>query len=384
MTEMPSPLIETSSALAIHALWRARILSTEPVDHLRARSAVERLYKTLNISLPKAVIIVPSPIQAILVLRALTMAGYIKGYDQNLKSANGALTALLEAAPRGGVGTAVQNFAEQLVAMPVSRALSEHHLFEADKYQRAAAVSIIREQTGFDVLPRLTQKGRRPEAWEPTNLAACIAAVAQLDFWRRTFSGFLTASPTPVMRALDKVCQTCGWSILLESFAVVSDRPAALKLRSLELGGTSDGLLHSYRDGFQIRARQGLILPAWLSASPHRVTVRHVESETNVEMRRVLLEAMGAEQYLRKSRAKKLHQDETGILWQRTLSPREQEWRPLLQPITFVEVVNGTAETDGTFKRYFLRVPPWVTSAREGVAWTYGLTAGDYRPQLRT
>lgn len=142
--------------------------------------------------------------------------------------------------------------------------------------------------------------------------------------------------------------------------------------------------MHSYRDGFQIQARQGALLPAWLVTSPHRVTVQHIEREQNVEMRRLLLEAMGIESYLSKSKAKEIGQDDTGILWQRALSTREQEWRPELQPMTFVEVINGTPEPDGRFKRYFLRVPPWVQSAREGVAWTYGLGENEYRPTLRT
>ncbi len=50
----------------------------------------------------------------------------------------------------------------------------------------------------------------------------------------------------------------------------------------------------------------------------------------------------------------------------------------------FVEVVNGTRESDGSYKHYFLRVPPNVTTARQAVAWTYGLTAEQYRPLIRT
>ena len=37
-----------------------------------------------------------------------------------------------------------------------------------------------------------------------------------------------------------------------------------------------------------------------------------------------------------------------------------------------VEVVNATPEPDGSYRRYFLRVPPQVRTAREAVAWTFG------------
>ena len=40
-----------------------------------------------------------------------------------------------------------------------------------------------------------------------------------------------------------------------------------------------------------------------------------------------------------------------------------------------VEVLNATAEQDGTRKTYFLRVPPTVRTAREAVAWTFGMNA---------
>ena len=37
-----------------------------------------------------------------------------------------------------------------------------------------------------------------------------------------------------------------------------------------------------------------------------------------------------------------------------------------------VEVVNATPESDGSYRRYFLRVPQAVRTAREAVAWTFG------------
>ena len=45
-----------------------------------------------------------------------------------------------------------------------------------------------------------------------------------------------------------------------------------------------------------------------------------------------------------------------------------------------VEVLNSTPEPDGTRRTYFLRVPPTMRTAREAVAWTFGLDGGEYRP----
>jgi hypothetical protein len=52
---------------------------------------------------------------------------------------------------------------------------------------------------------------------------------------------------------------------------------------------------------------------------------------------------------------------------------------------TAVEVINGTSEPDGSRKHHFLRVPSRMRTAREAVAWTYGLTDEQYAElELRT
>jgi hypothetical protein len=38
-----------------------------------------------------------------------------------------------------------------------------------------------------------------------------------------------------------------------------------------------------------------------------------------------------------------------------------------------VEVVNATQEPDGWHRRYYLRVPPSIRTARAAVAWTFGI-----------
>lgn len=49
-----------------------------------------------------------------------------------------------------------------------------------------------------------------------------------------------------------------------------------------------------------------------------------------------------------------------------------------------VEVVNATPEPDGTRRTYWLRVPPQTRTAKEGVAWTFGLDPADYQPLTQT
>jgi hypothetical protein len=65
-----------------------------------------------------------------------------------------------------------------------------------------------------------------------------------------------------------------------------------------------------------------------------------------------------------------------GTLWRRNVSGDE--------PIVMVEVVNSTREPDGSFKRYWLRVPPDMKTAREAVAWTFNVPAERYAPVKET
>jgi hypothetical protein len=106
------------------------------------------------------------------------------------------------------------------------------------------------------------------------------------------------------------------------------------------------------------------------------LTPERIRDEDNAELRRVMLEHFGYDRYLAESGAKPVHRDETGVLWCIDLPDDES--------ITMVEVVNSTPEPDGTRRTYFLRVPPWVQRAREGVAWTFGVAEEDYRPERET
>ena len=87
----------------------------------------------------------------------------------------------------------------------------------------------------------------------------------------------------------------------------------------------------------------------------------------------------------------RLDQDEAyGTLWRRTVPGEE--------PFLAVEVVNHTAEPDGSYKHHFLRVDPELRpilsngqsgapqrlTARNAVASSFGLRGADYEPDVET
>ena len=142
--------------------------------------------------------------------------------------------------------------------------------------------------------------------------------------------------------------------------------------------GTEPGaytLAVTYPDGWSAYAWKGVLVPAWIIERQQLVNVRTIGAAQDPQVRRCMIEVMTPERFIREGGAYRISQDETGILWR-------QRWR--WEAWACVEVVNGSPEPDGTFRHYFLQVPATVRSAREGVAWTYGLTEHRYRPAVRT
>ena len=132
----------------------------------------------------------------------------------------------------------------------------------------------------------------------------------------------------------------------------------------------------------------GVLVPAFVVVKPEWITVKHIETETNAEVRRVMIERYGQAKYLIDSGAKELHRDDWGILYRKEI--------PNDEPLVMVKVVNSTPEPDGHFKDYFLRVQPELRpmlkhglgdhpqkqTALNAVASTFGMTGDQYKKAL--
>ncbi len=125
-------------------------------------------------------------------------------------------------------------------------------------------------------------------------------------------------------------------------------------------------------DGSERWYWNGITVPEAIVEARHELTAPLVARVENQELRRVLLERIGWERFLETANAELRAQDDFGKLWTTTIRLDGERTH-------LVEVVNATAEPDGSYRRYFLRVPPGIDTAREAVAWTFGFeTADDY------
>ncbi|MFB9393834.1 DUF6745 domain-containing protein [Streptomyces coeruleoprunus] len=186
---------------------------------------------------------------------------------------------------------------------------------------------------------------------------------------------FDTGAGSP-LDGLAAVARSAGWWWPYERLAVVCERPVELHRDEAGRLDRGDGPALAYPDGFALHAWRGMPVPAAFLDELAALTPERIRDEENAELRRVMLEHYGYDRYLQESGAQPVHRDETGVLWRIPLPDDED--------VVMVEVVNSTPEPDGTSRTYWLRVPPATRTAKEGVAWTFGLAAEAYEPLRQT
>ncbi len=132
-----------------------------------------------------------------------------------------------------------------------------------------------------------------------------------------------------------------------------------------------DGPAMTFRDGSQVFAINGVTIPE--SILRDAITIKQIDAEQNVEVRRIMIQLYGMAKYIEDSGAKIISSDEYGVLYKKDLAMDE--------PVVILKVINATKEPDGSGAReFFLRVPPYMITAKDAVAWTFQMDGSDYMP----
>ncbi|MET9395652.1 DUF6745 domain-containing protein [Streptomyces sp. NPDC006624] len=209
---------------------------------------------------------------------------------------------------------------------------------------------------------------------QAVRLVLLDAVLGQHDAaWLAAFDG---QDGADTLDGIAAVTRAAGWWWPYERTAVVCERPVELHRDEAGRLDRADGPALAFPDGFALHAWRGMPVPAEFLAELAGLTPSRIREEENAELRRVMLEHYGYDRYLAESGAEPVQRDEAGVLWRIELDGDE--------PLAMVEVVNSTPEPDGTHRVYWLRVPPRVRTAREGVAWTFGMEEADYAPKRET
>lgn len=174
---------------------------------------------------------------------------------------------------------------------------------------------------------------------------------------------------------LQELANYAGWWIPYDNIAVVSDRPNELHLDNEGRLHNHSGVAISFRDGWCFYASHGMDIPSWIIEHPEQITADKINSESNVEVRRVMLEVYGIDKYFNDDANCQLidADQDFGYLYMRSQEDDED--------IYMLKLLNSTPEEDGTRKTYIIRVPPTMKTARQANAWSYGFdNPNDYNP----
>jgi hypothetical protein len=336
--------------------WRAAATATGPADRAAAEAGVRLAYRLAGLAEPERVLWADSPRAAVATVRELTDPG------PSVRDA-------VRTQPWAAARTAAY------AALGGPRGWAAHWATTASTLWESVASLTGRIRTGL------------VESW-PEEEATAVqqvlldAVLGQHDAaWLVAFDGPATAVPgdggTPgPLAGLAQVARHGGWWWPYEKVAVLSERPVELHRDEAGRLDRAEGPALAYPDGWALHSWRGMPVPAEWQSELATLTPERIRAEENAELRRVMLEYYGFDRYLADSGAKPRHKDETGTLWHIALADDED--------VLMVEVVNSTPEPDGTYKVYWLRVPPGTRTAKEGVAWTFGVSAEEYRPLAQT
>ena len=166
-----------------------------------------------------------------------------------------------------------------------------------------------------------------------------------------------------------EIAQSCGWWFPYQGVCVVCERPEVI---AWEANGDRPRL-HStvgpavkFRDGVALYCIHGINVDGRYIENPKSLTVKEIDSQGNVEVKRVLMDLYGKDRYLFDSGAKLLDEDKDELGFPRRLYRTEIEND---EALVMVGLTNSTPEPDGTHKAYMLRVPPETTTALQAAAW---------------
>ncbi|HJZ29511.1 MAG TPA: hypothetical protein VKF35_00300 [Hyphomicrobiaceae bacterium] len=365
LIELPRLSHFQKSALGTYGeRWSELRRSTTPVDRDEAEAGVALAYQAAGLPPPRQIIWGGSPHEIANQWVTASDAG-----GENVRS-------LVVDLVRRKAEAAV----DRAIGVAVRTALAEEpRLSRVPAFCTSIDEAVARDCAGIKPtlrkrLTALLQLRRRPSLGFPAASFGfqATSALGVLEYFHDVCG---LRRQTSALNGLWQIAKNAAWILPNERSCWLSERPTTIRTDINGRLHAPDGAALVYQDGWSVYAWKGVLVPSWIIDRPERVNIRAIAANHDPQIRRCMIDIMTPQRFIAEGGAYRVSQDETGILWR-------QRWR--WEAWAAVEVVNGTAEPDGTHKHYFLQVPPTVRSAREAVAWTYGLTEQRYRPKMRT
>jgi len=343
--------------------WIANAMSTRPMDYgdrEAMRVAVAGLYDAAGLPQPKHVVFVPSPL--VLAFAGCFAAGIWHVSRHGLPGTTSAATAdatrdATYDATRVATAAATADATYDATAAATADATRDA-TYDATRAATAAANDytrfLLRCTPGWY---RMWNGGNQYSGW-----------CAFLSFFRHV--AHLELPQYERWQHYENAAIHGGPRIMHPDFCMISDRPEILTVDDDNRPHGETGPSHRWRDGWELWYWHGVRVTDQIVMRPDTITAAQVLAEENAEVRRVMVERMTPERFLRDADAKPVQQDDYGRLWRIDLPDDE--------PLVMVEVLNSTVEPDGSTKTYWIRVSPECETALHAVAWSFGQGSAEY------
>jgi hypothetical protein len=359
--------------------WASVRMSCEPADRQAAEEGIRRTYAAAGLAPPDRIVWCGGPME---IAKRLATASPEDPIGANVK-------AEVFDRVRDKVGTLSEIFWKEVVVAAIElsqhatvrTALSEHNRCrEASKAVNRAVVGAVDAYLcRFTVRARhLALRWRGLPHLLPRSSFEDVAIgpeqLASLGVYEYLHDVLPWEELTRPMQGIWQIAKSAGWVVPHERVCWVSERPSLLRVDAVARLHCSDDPALQYPDDWSHYAWKGVEVPGWMIEQPETITPHAVADVLDPVVRNCMIEIMTPERFVRMGGASRVSEDETGVLWRKLWGFRGVT----IGSWTAVEVVNGTTEADGSHRRYVLRVPSRMRTAREAVAWTYGLTPEHY------
>jgi hypothetical protein len=349
--------------------WTQQRRSTTRPDRLAAEDSIRSAYAAGDLKPPKRIIWGRSPVE---LSRSWAAAKHTEPIGLNVK-----------AIIVDFVRSRVEGNMELSVASNVRRDLSTD-----PRFSRPPAFCTTILEVGLrdgDAIKAALKKrvgavcarafGAKWPRWHFSACSFCFHSATWLSAYRFFREACGLCRETDALIGLWGLAEHVEWVMPHEQVCWVSEKSEVLNCDIAGRLHCASGPALQYRDGSSVHAWKGIRVPDWMIEGQAHLTIGMVNRARDPVLRRCMIDIMTPERFISEGGAWLAGRDDAGVLWR-----REWHW----DAWAAVEVVNGTPEKDGSYRRYFLQVPPNMITPRQAVAWTYGLSAEQYRPTLRT
>lgn len=175
-------------------------------------------------------------------------------------------------------------------------------------------------------------------------------------------------------KLFQEIFKAGGWWAPFKNVCLACDNPTVFEVDAQFRLHNENGIAFRFDEEQAVWALRGIVVPEFVVRKRH--LLEDIHKESNLEVRRIMIETYGSERYIKDSGAKFVSEDDWGTLYMKDFPDDE--------PILWVKVKNSTPEPDGSYKDYFLRVPPRIGTPRGAIAWTFGMSSQDYQPLVET